>query len=69
MISGHSARTCLLHKTTQGLARHWLLLFNLVLGLLVAGTVAAPALMALGLEWPGRFLYALYGFTCHQLPQ
>ncbi|TKJ27881.1 MAG: hypothetical protein CEE40_12815 [Chloroflexi bacterium B3_Chlor] len=51
------------------LVRHWLLLLNVSLGLFVLGAVAAPALMAVGLEWPGRILYALYGFTCHQLPQ
>ena len=53
----------------NALVRHWLLLVNLSLGLFVLGAVAAPALMALGLDLPGRLLYILYGFTCHQLPQ
>lgn len=53
----------------QGIVRHWLLLLNLSLGLFVLGAVAAPAFMALGMEVPGRILYTLYGFTCHQLPQ
>ena len=51
------------------MARHWLILLTLPLGLFVLGAVAAPTLMATGLEWPGRALYALYGLTCHQLPQ
>lgn len=53
----------------QVLVRHWLLLFNLSLGLVVLGAVAPPTLMALGLEGPGRILYTLYSFMCHQLPQ
>ena len=55
--------------TMQRLARHWLLFLCLSLGLFVLGAVAAPTLTTLGLEWPGRALYALYGLTCHQLPQ
>lgn len=51
------------------MARHWLIFLTLPLGLFVLGAVAAPTLMATGLEWPGRALYALYGLTCHQLPQ
>ncbi len=53
----------------QRLAQHWLLFLWLSLGLFVLGAVAAPTIMTLGLEWPGRALYALYGLTCHQLPQ
>jgi len=56
-------------RIAQALLRRWLLLLNLSLGLFVLGAVAAPAFMALGMEVPGRILYTLYGFTCHQLPQ
>jgi uncharacterized membrane protein len=33
------------------------------------GAIAAPTLMALGMEGPGRTLYTVYSFMCHQLPQ
>lgn len=56
-------------RIAQALRRRWLLLLNLSLGLFVLGAVAAPAFMALGMEVPGRILYTLYGFTCHQFPQ
>ena len=49
--------------------RHWLLIFNLAMGLLITGSILAPALMSLGLEPVARPLYALYGLTCHQLPE
>ncbi|NIN66993.1 MAG: DUF2085 domain-containing protein [Anaerolineae bacterium] len=51
------------------MVRHWVPFLNLSLGLFLLGAVAAPTFTALGLEWPGRVLYTLYGFTCHQLPQ
>jgi uncharacterized membrane protein len=51
------------------LTRHWLFAFNLMSGLFIGLTVAAPALMALGLERPARLLYAFYSLNCHQLPQ
>jgi len=53
----------------QVLVRHWPLLLILSVGVLVLGAVLAPALMALGLEGPGRVLYTVYSFQCHQLPQ
>ncbi len=59
----------LLDRFVAWLGRHWLLTMNLFIGLYVGGAALAPTLMAAGVEGPGRALYTLYSFTCHQLPQ
>jgi uncharacterized membrane protein len=51
------------------LARHWLLVVNVFLGLYIGLAVLAPALMAAGLAGPGRAIYRFFSFQCHQLPQ
>jgi uncharacterized membrane protein len=51
------------------LARHWLLGVNTILGLYVGGTLLAPVLMRIGLQGPGRLVYWIYSFFCHQLPE
>jgi uncharacterized membrane protein/glutaredoxin len=48
--------------------KHWLLIFNLLLGLYVGLPVLAPALMASGAEGPARLIYTIYKPMCHQLP-
>ena len=53
----------------QWIARHWLAIFNSIVGLFVLGALLAPALMRAGYTGPASALYTLYGFTCHQLPQ
>ncbi|MBA3531611.1 MAG: DUF2085 domain-containing protein [Ardenticatenales bacterium] len=50
-------------------ARHWLFIINGFWGLLLFGSLLPPTLMALGLEGPGKVTYAIYSFTCHQLPE
>jgi len=50
-------------------SRHWLLVVNVMAGLFIGLTAAAPLLMALGLEGPARVLYRFYALNCHQLPQ
>ncbi|NIO71581.1 MAG: DUF2085 domain-containing protein [Anaerolineae bacterium] len=49
--------------------RHWLLVVNVMAGLFIGLTVAAPLLMVLGLEGPAWVLYRFYALNCHQLPQ
>jgi len=49
-------------------AKHWLLVFNLLVGLYVGLPVLAPALMASGTEGPARLIYTIYKPMCHQLP-
>jgi uncharacterized membrane protein len=58
-----------LDRSIAWLARHWLLVANLAMGLFIGGTLLPPTLMHLGLEGPAQVLYRLYGFSCHQLPQ
>ncbi|OQY24786.1 MAG: hypothetical protein B6I34_03210 [Anaerolineaceae bacterium 4572_32.1] len=48
--------------------KHWLLVFNLLLGLYVGLPALAPVLMASGAEGAGRLIYTIYKPMCHQLP-
>lgn len=58
-----------LDRAIAWLARHWLFVANLAMGLFIGGTLLPPLLMHLGLEGPARIVYALYGLNCHQLPE
>jgi uncharacterized membrane protein len=58
------------------LTRHWLAVFNVVVGIFVALPFLAPVLMYLGAAGScttcigaGRLLYVLFDPTCHQLPE
>ena len=46
--------------------RHWLLGLNVLVGLFLAGAVAAPTLAAVGWRQAANGLYAAYHLTCHQ---
>jgi uncharacterized membrane protein len=48
---------------------HWLFVFNGAWGVFVTLPWLAPIFMALGLTWPGRAIYFIYNFFCHQLPE
>ncbi len=48
---------------------HWLLAFNTGWGIFVTLPWIAPIFMALGWIWPGRAIYFIYNFFCHQLPE
>lgn len=52
-----------------GIARHWLLLINLAVGIYLFLPLAAPVLVNAGYERPARVIYSLYSFACHQLPE
>jgi uncharacterized membrane protein len=56
-------------RINQWFANHWLLTFNSVWGIFVTLPWVAPIFMALGLTWPGKALYFVYNFFCHQLPE
>lgn len=61
-----------LNKTDQfvlWLSRHWVFVVSLFLGLYVLAPFLAPAFMAAGLPVPGKVIYWLYSFLCHQLPE
>lgn len=56
-------------KTVYWLGKNWILVINLLLGLYVIVPFLAPAFMAVGLTIPGRAIYWIYSFLCHQLPE
>lgn len=49
--------------------RHWLLGFNTGWGLFTLLPWLAPIFMVMGWYWPGRAVYFIYNFFCHQLPE
>jgi hypothetical protein len=51
------------------ISRHWVLVFGLLFGVYVLAPLLAPTLMAAGLAFPGRVIYFVYSFLCHQLPE
>jgi len=48
---------------------HWLLAFNTGWGVFVILPWLAPIFMGIGWTWPGRVVYFIYNFFCHQLPE
>ncbi len=57
-------------RAEQGwLARYWFLVFGVAYGLWVWLPFLAPVLMHIGWTAPGRALYLVYSFFCHQLPE
>lgn len=48
---------------------HWVAFFNVLLLIFTIPIFLAPYLMHAGNEQVGRVLYAIYGPTCHQLPE
>ncbi len=70
VVSDRTAKFALtVDRFALGLARHWLLYANVLLGIFVLAPFAAPALMAIGATAPADAIYVFYGFLCHQLPQ
>jgi len=55
-------------RLINGIARHWLAIFNTAWALYFLLPLAAPLFMAVGWLTPARVIYGLYSFTCHQLP-
>lgn len=58
-----------LNRTVYWICRHWMALFSLFYGLYVVMPFLAPVFMAAGLTPPGRWIYTIYSFLCHQLPE
>jgi uncharacterized membrane protein len=59
----------LMKRVVMGIARHWLLIANLLIALWVGLPWLAPVFMHLGWNSAGRVVYLLYSFQCHQLPE
>ena len=51
------------------LARHWLAVFNVLVGLFVGLPFLAPILMEAGATGPANLIYTAFAPTCHQLPE
>lgn len=49
------------------LSRHYMLLFNGVVTVFLAGAFLAPMLMRIGYTFPAAVVYRTYSLTCHQL--
>ena len=54
---------------TEWLVRNWFLVFISLYGLWIWTPFLAPPFMRLGWEGPGKMIYFIYSFFCHQLPQ
>jgi len=69
-ISDRTAKFVLtVDRLAFDLARHWLLVVNVILGALVLAPFAAPALMAIDATGIADAIYFFYSLLCHQLPQ
>ena len=56
-------------RVVLGIARHWLLIINLLIALWVGLPWLAPVFMHWGWTSAGKAVYLIYSFQCHQLPE
>lgn len=49
--------------------RYWFVWFSVVYGIFVILPWLAPVLMQVGAVVPGKIIYTVYSFLCHQLPE
>jgi uncharacterized membrane protein len=54
-------------RLIYAISRHWPIVFSALAAVYVGLPILAPALMAAGLERPGRLLYTIYSPMCHQM--
>ena len=59
----------MLESVFNAVLRHWLLIANLINGLILVGAVAVPAMRALGWMLIPDFLFAAYHLICEQRPE
>lgn len=72
MTSLTSSPPVLLTKSDQFVlwfSRHWILVVSILVGFYALSPFFAPVFMELGLTLPGKAIYWVYSFLCHQLPQ
>lgn len=55
-------------RLLNGIARHWLAIFNIAWAIYLFLPIAAPVMVEVGWTAPARVIYGLYSFACHQLP-
>ncbi len=56
-------------RLIYGLARHWVLVIAVVLGVYFGLPFLAPVLMQFGWKGAANVIYAFYSVQCHQMPQ
>ncbi|MGA9398833.1 MAG: DUF2085 domain-containing protein, partial [Anaerolineaceae bacterium] len=54
-------------RFTVWFSSHYMLIFNILVGLYVGMAFLAPTLMKIGARGPARLLYTMYSPLCHQL--
>lgn len=68
-LSPRSQRLILIKRVVLGIARHWLLVVNILMGIWVALPWLAPVFMHWGWARAAGAIYTFYSFQCHQLPE
>jgi uncharacterized membrane protein len=51
------------------LSRHWMGVVSTLVGIITLTPFLAPVFMTVGWTGPGRVIYFIYSFLCHQLPE
>jgi uncharacterized membrane protein len=70
MVTGRSRDLVIsLDKLILTFSRHWLLVFNVMLGLYAGLPFLAPILMHAGSAGLANIIYGFYSTQCHQLPE
>lgn len=59
----------LIYRIHYLLMRHWIIFFAIVVGMYVGLPFLAPVFMHWGWLGPGRAIYTIYSFLCHQLSE
>jgi uncharacterized membrane protein len=57
------------NKFSHHLSRYWLVWFSVLYGVVVLLPFLAPVLMQVGAVIPGKMIYWVYSYLCHQLPE
>jgi len=57
------------YRLVQFLEKRWFFVISLVLGVYVGLPFLAPVFMYIGWSGPGRVIYFIYSWLCHQLPE
>ncbi len=56
-------------KLAEHINRYWFVWFSILYGVFVGLPFLAPVLMQTGAVLPGKIIYTVYSFLCHQLPE
>lgn len=62
-------RGVVMASKTRWLERNWFWLFSGLYAVFIGLPFLAPVFMQMGWETPARWIYTMYSFLCHQLPQ